>query len=605
MGKAQNNVGCILLSDTENQILFECLGRGCTTIASGVVELYLAERLADSRWTRHACGVACLVKDNNMRSFFIRLYDIQAQRLLWEQELYMQFRYKTPRDYFHTFEAEFSQAGLNFASEDEARKFEETLVSKLKQRRRRTERRRQERQLQKRVADTSNRPPRSVFTPVTLSQKQTTPNVKAAQTKPTKTGKRLSKGDISLPTDFRRVQHVGLDSDGSYKTHITEPEMKCLLETIGITDRDPDTIDFIYDFVGRNGGMSTIREAMNNMAKSATPAAPTTRPPSPRPPTRLSSQSDQELQSPQRVAHSDQRPPPSPKQGPPAPPRPTPSRQRDPPPPLVRQEPLMPPVRQPLVPALSPSSYPHVNRAVPDPTRHPQSPLSPQPVTCQSPSVYTWPPPPQTAQTPSHFKSVAPSLAKDHLQQTESFASGRPQKPPPSPPPPKQITFALSPSKRNPPPPPPSVISQTPPPPPPAPPLAPQPSPLTPPLPPPPPPLDPPLTPPPPPPAPPLAQSPPPPPVPGHDATSNQLRASFLTDIQTGVTLNKVEVGTSDFKRRQSQGDGQIPHPAGDSCDIIDVLRREFEKRKCIIQGTDDEDFDAEGYDQDWDEDEM
>ena len=35
----------------------------------------------------------------------------------WEQELYQEMRYKTPRTWFHTFEAHSHVAGLSFADE--------------------------------------------------------------------------------------------------------------------------------------------------------------------------------------------------------------------------------------------------------------------------------------------------------------------------------------------------------------------------------------------------------------------------------------------------------------------------------------------------------
>lgn len=40
-------------------------------------------------------------------------------------------RYKTPRTYFHTFEADDCQVGLNFADESEARFFQQTVENKL------------------------------------------------------------------------------------------------------------------------------------------------------------------------------------------------------------------------------------------------------------------------------------------------------------------------------------------------------------------------------------------------------------------------------------------------------------------------------------------
>ncbi len=43
--------------------------------------------------------------------------------VVFDQEIYNQFRYKTPRPYFHTFEADDGQVGLNFADETEAEYF--------------------------------------------------------------------------------------------------------------------------------------------------------------------------------------------------------------------------------------------------------------------------------------------------------------------------------------------------------------------------------------------------------------------------------------------------------------------------------------------------
>merc|ERR550539_1822077 len=62
--------------------------------------------------------------------------------LVFDQEIYNQFRYKTPRpSYFHTFEADECQVGLNFADEDEANYFRQTIENKLAERRQRRERR--------------------------------------------------------------------------------------------------------------------------------------------------------------------------------------------------------------------------------------------------------------------------------------------------------------------------------------------------------------------------------------------------------------------------------------------------------------------------------
>ena len=61
--------------------------------------------------------------------------------VVFDQEIYNQFRYRSPRPYFHTFEAEDGQVGLNFADENEAATFQKAIEDKLTERRLRRERR--------------------------------------------------------------------------------------------------------------------------------------------------------------------------------------------------------------------------------------------------------------------------------------------------------------------------------------------------------------------------------------------------------------------------------------------------------------------------------
>ena len=70
-----------------------------------------------AKWNKRSCGVVCLVKDNPKRSYFIRVLDMDRKVVVFDQEIYNQFRYRSPRPYFHTFEAEDGQIGLNFAIE--------------------------------------------------------------------------------------------------------------------------------------------------------------------------------------------------------------------------------------------------------------------------------------------------------------------------------------------------------------------------------------------------------------------------------------------------------------------------------------------------------
>ena len=44
------------------------------------------------RWNKRTCGVICFVKDNLRRSYFIRVYDMDRTVLVFDQEIYNQFR---------------------------------------------------------------------------------------------------------------------------------------------------------------------------------------------------------------------------------------------------------------------------------------------------------------------------------------------------------------------------------------------------------------------------------------------------------------------------------------------------------------------------------
>jgi len=66
---------------------------------------------------------------------------MDRRMIVFDQEIYNQFRYKTPRPFFHTFEAEDGQIGLNFADETEAAHFQHVVEDKLTERRQRRERR--------------------------------------------------------------------------------------------------------------------------------------------------------------------------------------------------------------------------------------------------------------------------------------------------------------------------------------------------------------------------------------------------------------------------------------------------------------------------------
>lgn len=64
----------------------------------------------------HRWAFACLNKWRNniwlflacVGFFLMNYHCFQTHQKIWEQELYLQFQYHTPRDFFHTFEADVS-----------------------------------------------------------------------------------------------------------------------------------------------------------------------------------------------------------------------------------------------------------------------------------------------------------------------------------------------------------------------------------------------------------------------------------------------------------------------------------------------------------------
>lgn len=425
--RPKNNEKSQLLSDQENESIFNVLGRGCQTLSTAVVQLYLAEPPNRQRWTRRCCAVVCFVKDNSKRSYFIRLYDAKSRQLLWEQEIYTQFKYKAPREYFHTFEAHDCQAGLNFASEDEAAKFKKVVEGKLMERlKKRMERKKQQGgavsppQASHPGMGTINvgtgPPPASAN--VTLGTKPALNTVKDTKKKDNKKGgkKKLTKEDISTPTDFRHVSHVGWDPNTGLDMKKLDPEMKALFEQIGIDEQsqmDEETIDFIYDFVDKHGGLNAVRE---DLARRQPPAAPSYSGNVPPPPPSSRAPPPANNRPPPAPARTQAAPPPPPHRGAPppapgrsgigAPPPPPPDRTNmgAPPPPPMGRHPAAPP---PHLPSRDAGPPMRSGGGMPPPPPPSNIPAPPPP-----PAAPAAPPPPPMGGPPSGRAGLLDSIHK-------------------------------------------------------------------------------------------------------------------------------------------------------------------------------------------------
>ncbi|XP_049623287.1 actin nucleation-promoting factor WAS [Suncus etruscus] len=302
---AQQNIPSNLLQDHENKQIFEMLGRKCWTLATAVVQLYLALPPGADHWTKEYCGAVCFVKDNPQKSYFIRLYGLQAGRLLWQQELYSQLIYSTPTPFFHTFAGDGCQAGLNFADEGEAQAFQALVQEKIQKRNQRQSGDR--RQLLPPPAPSSEErrgglPPLPPHTgreqggspagplslglvtvdiqnpDITSSRYRGLPAPGPGPTDKKRSGKKkIKKADIGAPCGFKHVSHVGWDPQNGFDVNNLDPDLQSLFSRAGISEAqltDAETSKLIYDFIEDQGGLEAVRQEMRRQEPLPPPPPP-------------------------------------------------------------------------------------------------------------------------------------------------------------------------------------------------------------------------------------------------------------------------------------------------------------------------------------------
>ncbi|XP_029288934.1 WASP like actin nucleation promoting factor a isoform X1 [Cottoperca gobio] len=420
------NVGSILLTPQENDCLFGYLGRKCATLCSSVVQVYGADR--SCCWVKRCCGVACLVKDNPLRSYYIRVFDIKEGKTMFEQELYHNFSISSSRSYFISFTGDTCQVGLNFASEEEAKRFRAAINDLLNRRQRKTEKR----------GDPKNGPALHIATvdiknpeinnvrfhnshshqqPYHLNNMLSHSGLHRKDKK-SKGGKKkkLTKADIGTPSNFQHIGHVGWDPNTGFDLNNLDPELKNLFDMCGISEaqlKDRETSKVIYDFIEKKGGVEAVK---NELRRQAPPPPPSRGGPPPPPP----------------PPHNSAPPPPPPpsRGGRGAPPPPPPSRapaSAPPPPPPSRPgslgapPPPPPPTRGGHQPPHPPHHHHHHHHQPPPPPPSPHSSIS-----LQAPPL---PPPPLTQQSPVGGGGSAPAQPPPPP----------PPPPPPGPPPPPEL----------------------------------------------------------------------------------------------------------------------------------------------------------------------
>eukprot|EP00116_Pleurobrachia_bachei_P003889 sb/3464151/ len=360
-----------LLSNEENTIIREMYAPKQEVMACTVAQLFQAA--PNPRvWTKKNTGVACVVKDHNQRSYFIHVVNIDTHTVVHSEEFYLEMDYRTPYPYFHTFPGEKCMVGLNFCHDGEAQLFLDAVNGIINRNKKRKEK-----------IDAQNRPPPAAVMPPPTNNipvpEPVTPlskkDKKKKDKKKDKKKKGISKADISGPSNFKHLSHLGWDeTKNKFDDSQAHPLFKQLLNAAGVkaNELDESTAKFITDYVDQMGGIETLE-------KPAGTTKPSGRPPPPAPPSRGGGAPP----APPSSNRGAPPPPPGPRAGGRAPP---PARNdRGPPPPAPHRQgpPPPPPSKAPPAPAAPPAPKappaPAAPRAPPAPALAKVAPGAPPP----------------------------------------------------------------------------------------------------------------------------------------------------------------------------------------------------------------------------------
>ncbi|XP_062537975.1 actin nucleation-promoting factor WASL isoform X3 [Armigeres subalbatus] len=372
-----------LLTNEENEQLFDLLGKRCQTQCTAVVQLYMTQSPAHASWVKKWTGALCFIKDNIRKSYFFRLYCLKTNQMVWEQEIYNGIEVTKPRPFLIVFEGQEGIVAFNFAMESEATAFMNTTNSTISNRNRRRDERLKRNSTRKdpppaRPPPVSNQKEDSSVTlrhkptfsaptiPNTAFQTQQQPQQPQYQRSAAKNkGKpRLRKEDIGMPSNFKHVTHVGWSPTSGFDLSGEEETLKLFLEKAGVRDqhlKDRETREFIYDFIQNYKVVDAMKSEQSGTRKQK-PHAP--------PPVPVRSQ-----QEPQHINGN--------------------TLQRNPPPPPPNKTSAAPPFR--TLPPLPATTPPKAN----------QAPSRPPPIQSEAPAA-TIPGPPPPPPPPPASSSVAP-----------------------------------------------------------------------------------------------------------------------------------------------------------------------------------------------------
>ena len=270
---ADVNANSNLLSAEQNRMVHENVGRRTVPMAVAVCQVYMADP-NPNQWSLSHTGAVVFSKDNPKKSYFLRLVDLEQSKVVWDQELFGQFAYKRSRPYFHMFQGDSCTVGLNFADEGEGSDFAAEVEKKIDQRQERKMAKQETTGLGRRSSTqqpSSNNKPNppagnkdvsgssagSFFSKNRENKSNSKKNTKAGKSK-------IRKLDISAPSNFQHLSHIGWDPVSGFDSNNIAPEWKRLFTAAGVTEeqmQDKDTAQFIINYVEQHGGIDkAVRE---------------------------------------------------------------------------------------------------------------------------------------------------------------------------------------------------------------------------------------------------------------------------------------------------------------------------------------------------------
>ncbi|KAL7062587.1 hypothetical protein AAHC03_064 [Spirometra sp. Aus1] len=289
---SERPIACRLLSDEDKGRLRACLDSKCVVECAAVVQVYAPG--GTGSWRQLHSGVATIEEDSSLKSYFIRVYDLEKSSRVHEEAIFLEMEYTALTSNFHTLQGDRFPLGLAFADVAEASAFQSNFTDLLA---------RWARQPTSVTSNCNNldKPNSTEINPMHVLELPVAEPAKSAFSLSGFRKKPKKSITISAPTNFRHVQHMGFNKDskrfdmsvldeGMLQKFLKDNNLHCLFNTAEDTE-------FAAQFIAKNIGIKKFNQAMKGRAppppvptaaptRSATPPVPSfpNRPTMPPPP---------------------------------------------------------------------------------------------------------------------------------------------------------------------------------------------------------------------------------------------------------------------------------------------------------------------------------